>query len=142
DALQSAGIDLYSNVGPSKDHWLSAGAGIGGVHYAMIFGKDGVRVEFALSGRTQEENKAMFDYLFARKEEIERTFENPMEWRRLDDKKASIIVFGQAFDGYNRESWPSMIKWLVEHVRRIEKTFKPQIAPLRRVLKTRFTKPT
>src|ERR1051326_4470896 len=45
DALEQAGVDLYGNVSPSRDHWLNAGSGLSGVHYTMIFSKDEARVE-------------------------------------------------------------------------------------------------
>jgi len=61
ETLEKNGINLYQNVSPSKDMWLSAGAGIGGVHYNMIFGKTEVRVEFVLNRANSSENKAMFD---------------------------------------------------------------------------------
>lgn len=140
EALEDAGIDLYENVGPSRDHWLNAGAGIGGVHYSMIFSKDEARVEFVLSGGTKERNKVLFDHLFKRREQIETTFGSPLQWRRLDDNKVSLIVLSQPFDGYNRENWPAMIAWLVEHIRKIESAFKPQINDLRQILRTKFSK--
>jgi len=109
EALEKRGIDLYANVSPSRDYWLNAGAGMGGVHYTMIFGKDEVRVEFALNRGTPAKNKAMFDYLHERKEQLEKAFGSPLDWRRLDDNKVSIISFGKEFDGYKRENWPKMV---------------------------------
>ena len=41
EALVQANVALYRNVGPSKDHWLNAGAGLGGVHYAMRLDQQG-----------------------------------------------------------------------------------------------------
>jgi hypothetical protein len=40
-------------------------------------------------------------------------------------------VFAKPFDGYNRDSWPEMLSWLVDHVRRIEKAFQPEIDGMR-----------
>jgi hypothetical protein len=137
EALKQAGIDLYSNRGPGKGHWLSAGAGIAGVHYEMIFGKDEARVEFMLHTGTKEKNKALFDYLYSRRDELQKSFGAPFDWRRMDDKKASVIVFRQPFDGYEQENWPEMIKWLVDHTRKLEATFEPEIQNLRQVLRKR-----
>lgn len=140
EALEKGGVDLYENVSPSRDHWLSAGSGVGGVHYSMIFSKDCARVEFALSSGVKEKNKALFDYLSTHKEEIETTFGAPLEWRRLDDRQVSLIVFGRPFDGYDREEWPKMIPWLVEHIRKMNAAFKPHIADLRQILRAKFLK--
>ncbi len=140
EALEQAGITLYENVNASRDHWLNAGAGIGGVHYAMIFGKDEARVEFVLSGNTKEKNKVLFDHLAKRREQIEKMFGLPLEWRRMDDNKVSAIEFAKVFEGYNRENWPEMIAWLVDHIRKLENAFKPQISDLRQTLRTKFAK--
>jgi hypothetical protein len=131
DALEKAGVDLYQNVGPSRDHWLSSGSGMGGVHYSMIFSKDGVRVELILQSGSKDRNKAMFDSLHAKKAEIEKRFGTPLEWKRLDEKNTSKVMFSRSFDGYDESNWPEMIEWLVEHVKRIESTFSPEIPGLR-----------
>jgi len=36
------------------------------------------------------------------KNEIENTFGAPLEWMRLDDKKACPIQFSHTVDGYNK----------------------------------------
>lgn len=138
EGLARASVPLYANVSPTKDHWLSAGSGLSGVHYGMIFSRDGARVEFVLSRGTPAKNKAMFDYLFERRSQLEVAFGAPLEWRRLDDKKISMVAFDQPFDGFDRASWPAMVAWLVEHVRRVEATFKPEIDNLRQLLRTQF----
>jgi hypothetical protein len=135
DALEKAGIDLYSNVTPSKDHWLSAGSGLSGVHYTMVLNKDEARVEFVLDRGSKEQNKLMFGQLRARSTEIEKAFGEPLVWDRLDDKKASIVRFAQGFDGHNREAWPPMIEWLVTHIRRLRQAFEPEIPRLRASLR-------
>jgi hypothetical protein len=140
EALEHAGVGLYENVSASRDHWLNAGAGIGGVHYTMIFGRDEARVDFSLATSSKEKNKFLFDKLYERKERIEKSFGSSMEWRRMDDNKVSLIVFAKPFDGYSRETWPEMIAWLVEHIRRLEDAFEPQIADLRQALRTKFGK--
>ena len=52
----------------------------------------------------------------------------------MDDKKASYVLIRHQFDGYNRECWPEMIEWLVNHVPKMEATFKAEIPALRRAL--------
>ena len=54
----------------------------------------------------------------------------------MPNNKVSIISDKQAFDGHNRESWPAMIEWLVEHIQRLERTFAPEIGGLRTLLKS------
>ena len=138
EALRTANVKLYSNVSPSRDHWLNAGSGLSGVHYAMIFNKDEARVNFVLGRASKEQNKALFDALFEKRDLVDASFGESLSWRRMDDKKVSIIEFTKPFNGHSRESWPDMIAWLVEHIQRLEKAFDPEIQSLRTVLRVQF----
>lgn len=135
EALQEAKVALYGNKSPSRDHWLTAGSGLSGVHYVMIFNRDEARVHFELDRPSKEQNKALFDLLNARAAEFDKAFGAPLLWRKMDDKKVSIVGYAKSFDGHNHDSWPAMIAWLVEHIQRMEKVFSPQIDSLRLALK-------
>lgn len=140
EALRSANVELYGNVSPGRDHWLNAGSGLSGVHYAMIFTKDEARVNFILARSSKDQNKALFDALFEKKELLETAYGEPLSWRRMDNNKVSIIEFTKPFNGHARENWPEMIAWLVEHIQRLEMAFDPQIKLLRAVLRGQFAK--
>lgn len=136
NALRKANVQLYANVGPGRDAWLAAGSGLSGVHYSMIFNHDGVRVHFVLGRSSKEQNKTLFDRLKKRASSLDRTYGAPLDWRRMPNNKVSIISDRQPFDGHNRESWPAMIEWLVEHIQRLERAFAPEIGGLRALLKS------
>ena len=140
EALDAAGIDLYANVSATKDNWLSTGSGLGGVHYSMVFNRDKVRVEFVLSRSIKEKNKAMFDHLLSHREKIEAAFGAPLEWRRLDENKVSIIGAGKFFEFQDKETWPEMIDWLVANLPKLERAFSPHVSALRELLRSKFPK--
>ena len=94
EALDEAGVTVYGNVAPSKDHWLYAGSGLSGVQYTMILNRDEARVEFALSKGSREANKYLFDLLHAKAPEIEARFGEKLIWDRLNDKKSSRVRAG------------------------------------------------
>ncbi|WP_296442823.1 DUF4268 domain-containing protein [Rhodoferax sp. UBA5149] len=135
EALKKANVALYSNKTSSRDHWLSTGSGLGGVNYVMIFNKDEARVHLELNRAAKEQNKALFDILNARATEFDEAFGAPLAWRRMDDNKVSIVGYAKPFDGHNRDSWPAMIAWLVEHIQRMEKLFGPEMPSLRAELR-------
>ena len=122
--LRGTGVTLYQNISPSRDHWLSAGSGLSGCPYNLIFGKNEARVELSLQRGSAAENKQIFDDLLARKAEIEAAFGAELEWKRLDDRKACRVQYAHAFDGYNAESWPAIVEWMAEHIQRLEKAFR------------------
>ena len=132
-------VELYRNVSPSKDHWLSAGSGVSGCPYQMIFSRDEARVELGLQRPDAAENKWLFDQLLSQKEDIESAFDAPLTWRRMDDKKQSRIVYAQSFDGFDRESWPEMIAWLSQHIDKLEAVFREPLSRLNRTLRVQGT---
>lgn len=142
EALRAAKITLYANVSPGRDHWLSAGSGMSGVHYSIVFNRDGARVEFALDTSSKEVNKILFDHLFVRREQLDAAFGEQLTWRRMDDKKVSLIACAEPFDGHNRSAWPAMIDWLVARVRRMEAVFDKEVPGLRTAAKALALKAT
>jgi hypothetical protein len=126
-------IPLYQNVSPSKDHWISAGSGISGVTYTSVATGNYIRVELAIWGKTQDENKSVFDALFAKKEKIESDLGEKLIWERLDDKKMSRVKLEKEnVSVFNKKDWQNMIAFMVDVVPRFEKAFKKPIQELSR----------
>lgn len=130
EALRQAGIPLYQNISPSRDHWLSAATGISSVNYNLVFGKFEARVEVYISRPSAAENKLLFDRLEAQKNELDAVFGESLDWQRMDDRKACRIAYTEAFDCYPSENWPTITAWMLEHIRRLEAAFR---APLQRL---------
>ena len=139
-ALSGAGVTLYQNVSPGRDHWLSAGSGLSSVPFSLIFSKAEARVEVNLTRVSKEENKQIFDWLKAEQQAIEEEFGAPLEWQRLDDKKACRITYRKPFDGYNRDEWPAMLEWMVEHIKRFEPAIRPRLVNVPKKLKIQSEK--
>ena len=124
---------LYQNVSPSKDHWISAGSGISGVTFTSVVTGDYIRIELSIHGKTQEENKAIFDALESQKDKIETAFGNPLEWERLSDKRMSRIKFElKDVSVFNEEDWHKMFGFMCQHVPKFEAAFKKPIQLLSR----------
>jgi len=137
DAMKEANITIYQNISPSKDHWLSAGCGMSGCHYALIFGKAELRVELTLSRADAADNKWLFDQLFERRAEIESKFGHEIDWRRLDEKKGSRLQYGVPCDGYDREAWDEHVAWHIVHIRKLEAALRVPLSELNTALKAR-----
>lgn len=124
---------LYQNVNPGKDHWLAAGSGMSGVMYCSVATGDYIRIELTISGKTQEENKAIFDAFERQKEKIETTFGYPLEWERLTDKKMSRIKYElQGVNIFNEEDWQQMFQFMLQYVPKFEAAFSNPIKSLSR----------
>ena len=137
ESMRDKRVALYENVSPRGDHWLNAGSGLSGIYYSMVINKDEARVDFAIDRASKEENKMLFDVLYQRRAEIDAAFGSPLSWRRMDEKKVSLIEFAAPFKGHLREKSPEMIAWLITHVRKLEQVFEGTIPHLRGVLQSR-----
>ena len=64
---------------------------------------------------SKEENKALFDFLFARKDSIEAAMGTQLVWSRMDDNKASKIHISLPGADISKDTdWPRMTKFHVD----------------------------
>lgn len=123
--------NLFDNVSPTKGHWLSTGAGIGGLAYTLIITKNHIRIELGISTSSKEKNKLYFKKLFKNKEEIEQLFGNELVWEELADDKMSRIKFElQNVNVFNDTHWDRMNDFFVTFLPKFEKALHPSIKNL------------
>jgi hypothetical protein len=124
---------LHANISPSRDSWISAGAGRYGLGFNYVILQHSGRVELYIDrGRGAEDtNKAIFDSLHQERDAIERVFGEPLEWQRLDGKRACRISKKIEIGGYkDREKWPEIQDEMIQKMIRLSKSLKPHIAKL------------
>ena len=86
---------------PTTDHWYNIAIGTSEAHIDItLVNKDSlIGVELYITN-----NKELFDKLYERKEDIEKDLGFKLDWRRLDNSKASRIVYrikGLNFDDHS-----------------------------------------
>ncbi|MBZ0288573.1 MAG: DUF4268 domain-containing protein [Anaerolineae bacterium] len=116
---------LFSNIKPKRDHWLSASAGRSGLQYMYSVAKDWNVVELYIDFGEGKKNKDAFDYLYALKDEIEAEFGEELDWRRLDERRASRIV-KYAYNGGidTPDVWPVIQDQMIDAMIRLDKVFR------------------
>jgi hypothetical protein len=79
-----------------------------------------------------EENKAIFEKPFNYKEEIEKSFGNPLEWEMIEGKRACMIRKRIKIGGYRgeEEKWPQIHEAKVDAMIRLEEALRPYIKKL------------
>lgn len=85
----------------TTDHWYDVAIGISGAHVSIsLVNKEGcIGVELYIN-----DDKELFDKLYANKEKIEQELGLNLDWQRLNDKKASRIMYrieGLNFDEHS-----------------------------------------
>jgi hypothetical protein len=120
--------DLFVNVSPSKENWLSTGAGRTGLSYCYVILMDSARVELYIDTPRKEENKRIFDALYKERERIEADFGERLEWQRLDDRKASRIARTIEGKGLKDvDAWADLQEKMIDAMIRLERAFKERI---------------
>src|SRR4051812_49134547 len=78
---------LHYKLQPSSRDYIGADAGVGGLSFRCVVGRDRSRVEFYIAREDSATNKRLFDKLYSHKEEIDAAFGGPLSWERLDGSK-------------------------------------------------------
>ena len=126
---------LFTKVNPTKDFWLSAGAGVSGLYYTMIVTKSYCALEFTINRVLKIENKKIYHQLESRKLEIENRFGSNLIWDEMKDSKMSRVKFQIDNVNFYEDSQITMIKeFFIENLNGFYEAFYPEIDLLRSVL--------
>jgi predicted type IV restriction endonuclease len=125
---------LHSKITPGQDSWCGMGAGTSGLGYNYVIFQHKTRVELYIDKGNREANKEIFDKLVATKSEIETNFGGPLEWERLDEKRACRIKKDLPQGGYrdDEKTWPKVHEAMVDAMIRLHKALSPHIQYLRK----------
>lgn len=126
---------LFSTISPSRDSWISRGAGISGVGFNFVVRQHDSRVELYISRTEASENKTIFDQLYENKDQIEARYGEPLTWERLDTKSASRIRKDTTVGGYRDENWDQIHEALIDMMIRFEAALSPYMKRLKGVLR-------
>lgn len=124
---------LHANISPGQHGWMGTGAGKSGLAYDYVVRQNDANVELYIDrgSDSEAENKAIFDRLAQSKESIEADFAEPLEWQRLEGKRACRIKKDIDLGGYRDEDrWPEIQEAMIDAMIRLEKALKPHIARL------------
>lgn len=109
----------------TTDHWYNIAIGTSDAHIDItLVNKDSlIGVELYIT-----DNKELFDKLYSRKDEIEEELGFQLDWRRLDNSKASRIVYhikGLNFDDHS--NYDELINKTIDLAVLMRNTFKKYI---------------
>ena len=123
---------LFTNVNPTKDHWLGTGAGTAGVTYTFVITKSYARIELTILTSSKETNKMYFKKLQKNKEAIEQSFGSEIVWEELPENKMSRIkIEQQGVNIFNEPDWELINEFLVSNLPKFENAFRPFIKNLK-----------
>jgi Domain of unknown function (DUF4268) len=123
---------LHSGVSPTDHLWSGTGAGKGGLSFNYTITQHDSGVELYIDRRdSEDENRRIFDMLFAQKDAIEHAYGASLEWQPLEGKRACRIRQRFKLGGYrDEEHWPQIQDTMIDAMVRLERALKPQITRL------------
>lgn len=106
---------------PSRDHWLDFGIGSAACHIVVsqIIKRDSLRIEIYINN-----DKELFCTLLSHKNDIERDFEQSLDWRELPNRKASRIIIEKFVNLSDITQQNAQFDWLMATMVRMKNVFK------------------
>jgi hypothetical protein len=122
EKVNSSATHLFQHINPSHDNWITAGVGMSGLGLNFVISRNNCRTELFISRGVTEENKYIFDELFAKKEQIESDFGGKLYWERLDNKKSCRIRYMiDEVSCYDKDDWDKMMTFMIDGMIRMER---------------------
>ncbi|KAA6183723.1 DUF4268 domain-containing protein [Thiohalocapsa marina] len=121
--------DLHARISPGKQSWLCAKRD--GVSWCYAVQEDQTSAALYLEFPEASENKAVFDALLDRKQQIETKLGEPLNWYRLDDKKSCWIGVNYPGGWRVESTWAAAIEQSVEAMCRLYSILAPLVRELR-----------
>jgi hypothetical protein len=124
---------LHATISPGGNHWI--GVSTSGLAYNYVIWQHEAAVELYIDRGKEsgDDSKKVFDALASHREEVETSFGGPLDWERLDGKRAcrirKMIVVGGIRD--DEAKWPHVQDAMVENMIRLERALAPHVAKLK-----------
>jgi len=120
---------LHNNISASMYNWIGSPAGLPqGLNLNYSVRQHDAQVELYIDGGKEsgERNREIFDRIFRDKETIEERFGEPLEWERLNDKRACRIKKIIDIAGWmDEETWPDAHEAMVDAMIKLESALRP-----------------
>ncbi len=121
-------LNLHAARSPTKDSWISAGAGLkSGLAFSyVVWLAKRTAVEFWIGTDDKAENKRIFDLLHERCQSIEKEFGAQLIWERLDEGLGSRIrwVIEKGGIADSEQKWPEIQDAMIDAMKRLSTAIK------------------
>ena len=115
----------FKNVNPTKSCYLNGWFGISGFSICCEAKMDLVAIEIVLGKSSRDINKSAYDYLFARKDEIEAALGIPLNWWRFEGKSSYVDYHIDGIGIKDESNWLQMAKFHAEWSKKFYDVFVP-----------------
>lgn len=122
---------LHAGISPGYDNWVATGAGLpNGIHLNYIVRQHDAHVELYIDADqdTGEGNKAIYEQLLSKKQEIEHEFGGVLEWEALEGKRACRIKKSIPVVGWQDEDkWAKAHEAMIDAMIKLDRALRPHL---------------
>lgn len=120
---------LFVKISPVTSNWISKRLKVQyRINVNAVVGFDFDRVEVYIDNREKEVNKAIFDYLFSKKEEIEKEYGGRLIWERLSENRACRIKDEIQCHTFEIDNWTEVFSFMKSAGQRLFDVFHKYIS--------------
>lgn len=131
-------LTAFKRSSPTKDSFISSGAGIAGIQWMLWLTKDSIRCELRIDkGKdAEEENLEILHKLAENKTEVETSFGNPLNWDEMEGYRTTAVrtEFKGGYD-FPEEEWDAIIAEDLKKTKRFVEALKKPVEKLRRTIR-------
>ncbi len=113
-------------------NWYTFSSGVSGFNYSTFFASDNMaKVGIYIDCGQKEQNEEYFEQLREQQDSLGTTFDEPLQWLRLDNRRACRIVVqtpGSIDD--DDEALNHIHDWMIQNVMRFKTVFGPKLSEL------------
>ena len=121
---------LHANISPSKDNWVTAGAGKAGMgwSYSITMDKGSVKLFIDRGPDKKEETDEIYEKIVKDREKIEELFGETLEWSKKEGRRVCRIMSRCNIGGLsNADQWNEIQKDMVDRMKRLENALRPTL---------------
>jgi len=126
--------NLHSNVSPSKDNWITAGAGKSGMgwSYAITMDKGSVELFINRGPDKKDETDKIYERISEDRDKIENEFGEPLIWDRVEGRRVCRIKSISEIGGLkDTDSWDQIQEDMIDRMTRLEKALRPSLSKIK-----------
>lgn len=113
---------LFQGISATKDNWLAAGSGIGGVSYRfLVTGKFGRSELYLYKPGGDEDLRRAFHTLQSMSSEIEDALRVPILWDEVDGRNSYKLIVENPGSIYDRDQWGTLIEGITDSMVALER---------------------
>ena len=124
---------LHSSVSPSKDNWITAGAGKSGMgwSYSITLDKGSVELFIDRGPDKKEETDQIYEMIIKNREKIEEAFSETLEWDKKEGRRVCRIKSHCTIGGLRHaDLWNEIQNDMVGRMKRLENALKPSLTEI------------